>query len=48
MASQAVQGQPRLLAVDGKIAALLAIRDPLREDSVGAPFNACIVPGIAW
>jgi cation transport ATPase len=36
-----------LLAVDGKIAALLAIRDPLRED-VSAPFNACIVPGIAW
>jgi Cu+-exporting ATPase len=25
-----------LLAVDGKIAALLAIRDPLREDSVDA------------
>ena len=37
MASQAVQGAtPVLLAVDGKIAALLAIRDPLREDSVSA------------
>lgn len=37
MASQAAQGAtPVLLAVDGKIAALLAIRDPLREDSVSA------------
>lgn len=37
MASQAAQGAtPVLLAVDGKIAALLAIRDPLREDSVNA------------
>ncbi|MCL9672263.1 copper-exporting P-type ATPase CopA [Citrobacter sp. MNAZ 1397] len=37
MASQAAQGAtPVLLAVDGKVAALLAIRDPLREDSVSA------------
>lgn len=37
IASQAAQGStPVLLAVDGNIAALLAIRDPLREDSVSA------------
>ncbi|AWS52633.1 MULTISPECIES: copper-exporting P-type ATPase CopA [Providencia] len=34
---QATQGvTPVLLAVDGKVAALLSIRDPLREDSISA------------
>ena len=37
LSAQAAQGAtPVLLAVDGKAAALLAIRDPLREDSVAA------------
>ena len=35
--AQASQGAtPVLLAVDGKAAALLAVRDPLRQDSVDA------------
>lgn len=35
--AQAAQGAtPVLLAVDGRVVALFAIRDPLREDSVGA------------
>ncbi|VYT82417.1 copper-exporting P-type ATPase CopA [Metakosakonia massiliensis] len=37
LSAQAAQGAtPVLLAVDGKAVALLAIRDPLREDSVAA------------
>ncbi|CAM3383767.1 Copper-exporting P-type ATPase A [Klebsiella spallanzanii] len=37
MTAQASQGAtPVLLAVDGQVAALFAIRDPLREDSVAA------------
>ncbi|VEB93789.1 copper exporting ATPase [Citrobacter koseri] len=37
ISAQASQGAtPVLLAIDGKAAALLAIRDPLRSDSVAA------------
>ncbi|MCP6513952.1 HAD-IC family P-type ATPase, partial [Klebsiella pneumoniae] len=37
IAAQASQGTtPVLLAIDGQVAALFAIRDPLRSDSVAA------------
>jgi Cu+-exporting ATPase len=45
MKAQASQGAtPVLLAVDGKAAALLAVRDPLREDSVDA-LQRCTAQG---
>lgn len=48
MTAQASQGAtPVLLAVDGQAAALFAIRDPLREDSVAA-WPGCTARAIGW
>lgn len=48
MTAQASRGAtPVLLAVDGQAAALFAIRDPLREDSVDA-WRVCIGRATGW
>ena len=46
--AQASQGAtPVLLAVDGKAAALLAVRDPLRQ-TAWTPYSACTVRATVW